>query len=179
MHHHEVLDFWFNQQNEANWFKEDAAFDAQIRLRFLACWQAACLGELFSWRSTLRGRLAEIIVLDQFSRNLNRDSALAWQQDGMALLLTQEALNVDGWDTLSTDEQGFMLMPMMHSESRVIHAIAVERFARLKGTAYHQSEQQHAEIIQRFGRYPHRNQRLNRPSTPEELVFLEQRLSFY
>lgn len=180
MNYEDVLQFWFSHTSEDKWFKNDPTFDAEIRRLFGGSWESACRGELFSWRENLYGRLAEIIILDQFSRNLNRQSCTAWQQDGMALLLSQEALNIEGWEYLTLDEKGFMLMPWMHSESVAIHEKAVGLFAQLKGTSYAQSAQQHRDIILRFGRYPHRNALLGRTSSAEERAFLEQqRLSFF
>nr|WP_041526318.1 DUF924 family protein [Pantoea sp. At-9b] len=180
MNYEDVLQFWFSHTSEDKWFKNDQAFDDEIRRLFGHCWVSACRGELFTWRENLYGRLAEIIILDQFSRNLNRQSSVAWQQDGMALILSQEALNIEGWEYLTLDEKGFMLMPWMHSESVAIHEKAVGLFAQLKGTSYAQSAQQHRDIILRFGRYPHRNALLGRASSAEERAFLEQkRLSFF
>lgn len=180
MNYEDVLLFWFSRTSKDKWFKNDQAFDEEIRRLFGRCWASACRGELFTWRENLYGRLAEIIVLDQFSRNLNRQSCIAWQQDGMALILAQETLNIEGWEHLTLDEKGFMLMPWMHSESVIIHEKAVELFAQLKGGSYAQSEREHREIILRFGRYPHRNALLGRASSADEQAFLEkQRLSFF
>lgn len=180
MEYENVLSFWFDIQHEDSWFKKNRGFDDEIHRRFYTCWEAATRGELSMWREGIRGRLAEIIVLDQFSRNLHRESDLAWRQDGMALLLAQEAVKTPEYTTLSLDEKGFMLMPWMHAESRVVHQQATELFAELKGTSYYQSEQEHRQIIELFGRYPHRNQRLNRPSSPEEQAFLnKQQHAFY
>ena len=180
MEYETVLAFWFNARHENYWFKQNDGFDEAIRGGFYDCWEAARRGELSAWRKDIRGRLAEIIVLDQFSRNLYRDSALAWQQDGMALLLAQEAVKIPSYKSLSLDEKGFLLMPWMHAESRVVHQQAEVLFGALKGSSYYQSELEHRQIIEAFGRYPHRNQRLNRPSTPDELAFLQRNsLSFF
>lgn len=180
MEYETVLAFWFNAHHESYWFKQNDGFDEAIRDGFYDSWEAARHGELSAWRKDIRGRLAEIIVLDQFSRNLHRDSALAWQQDGMALLLAQEAVKTPGYASLNLDEKGFLLMPWMHAESRVIHQQAEVLFDALKGSSYYQSELEHRQIIEVFGRYPHRNQRLNRPSTPAEQAFLnERKRSFY
>lgn len=172
MDYQQVLQFWFGKACQGKWFASDEQFDARVRESFGTCWQAACRGELYPWRETLRGRLAEIIVLDQFSRNLNRQHKDAWAQDGMALILSQEALSRPDWDTLSADERSFMLMPWMHSESASIHQRAAELFSRLAGPGYIEHERQHAEVISRFGRYPHRNEALGRTSTPEELAYI-------
>lgn len=130
-------------------------------------------GELYTWRESARGRLAEIIVLDQFSRNIHRDSAQAFAQDGMALVLAQEAIAAGAHTSLSESETGFLLMPYMHSESRAIHAIAEALFRQHASANNHTFELKHKAIIDRFGRYPHRNPILGRDSTPEEKEFLK------
>ena len=180
MHYESVLAFWFDPRHQDYWFQQNDGFDHAIRDGFYRYWEAACGGELSGWRAEIGGRLAEIIVLDQFSRNLHRDSARAWQQDGMALVLAQEAVKMPDSMLLSLDEKGFLLMPWMHAESRVVHQQAETLFGALKGSSYYQSELEHRQIIEAFGRYPHRNQRLNRLSTPEEQAFLQQHaLSFF
>lgn len=169
----QVLDFWFSASTQKNWFARDEAFDRKIDQQFRDCWQAACHGELYAWRQTLAGRLAEIIVLDQFSRNLNRNSPKAWAQDGMALILSQEALQDPTWQQqLDAQQQAFLLMPWMHAESRLIHEKAAVLFEALGDPHTLKHEQQHRDIIDRFGRYPHRNQLLGRTSSPEEQTFL-------
>jgi uncharacterized protein (DUF924 family) len=113
-------------------------------------------------------------VLDQFSRNIHRDTAQAFAQDGMALVLAQEAVAAGAHTTLPKDQVGFLLMPYMHSESRRIHAIAEQLFAQHASANNHKFELKHKAIIDRFGRYPHRNAILGRASTPEEVEFLKQ-----
>lgn len=167
-----VLDFWFSQPE--HWFAKSDAFDDAIRAQFAALWQQAAQGELSAWRDTLHGRLAEIIVLDQFSRNLHRGSPLAFAQDGMAVVLTQEALRHSGFADLNMRERQFMLLPLMHSESGVIHAQAVPLFERYTDENVLDFEMRHKAIIDRFGRYPHRNAVLGRQSTAEEIAFLQE-----
>lgn len=104
----DILTFWFSAESEPYWFAKSDAFDANIRAQFLAVWQQAAAGELYPWRATLKGRLAEIIVLDQFSRNLHRGSPLAFAQDGMALVLAQEAMQQDGFAAMPMLERKFM-----------------------------------------------------------------------
>lgn len=170
----DVLHFWFDEATPAQLFKKDAAFDAEIRARFGATHQAAVHGELAAWRDTPEGRLAEIIVLDQFSRNLLRDDARAFATDGMALVLAQEAIRTGADRATPETRLAFLYMPFMHSESRAIHAEA-ERLFRQPGLEdNYKFELKHKAIIDRFGRYPHRNRVLGRASTPEELAFLEQ-----
>ena len=114
-----VLDFWFAEENRPFLFAKNDEFDAKIRARFFDVWQQAARGELAHWRDTLQGRLAEIILLDQFSRNLFRNSPQAFAQDLAALILAQEAVRQPGFAALLSHERHFMLMPLMHSESQV------------------------------------------------------------
>lgn len=169
-----ILAFWFEETDSANWFKKNPDFDALIRSRFRDVHAAAAAGELSGWRTSCDGRLAEIIVLDQFSRNLFRDDARAFAWDAMALVLSQEAVSAGALDALAPVRQSFLIMPYMHSESRLVHEEAVRLFSR-PGLEYNLDfEQRHKAIIDRFGRYPHRNALLGRASTPEEEAFLQE-----
>ncbi len=169
-----VLDFWFRKLDEADWFKQSERVDQSIAAQFLDTWQAASVGELSHWRTDIRGRVAEIIVLDQFPRNLFRGQAQAFSTDTLALVLGQEAVANDAYTTLSANEQAFVLMPYMHSESRSIHEQAIALFSAPGLEQKLAFEMRHKVIIDRFGRYPHRNAMLGRPSTPEETRYLEE-----
>lgn len=172
--HDEILKFWFEEAGPQRWWAADAAFDERIRARFATVHARAARGELHGWRAEPRGRLAEVIVLDQFSRNLYRGSALAFAQDLAALVLAQEAVAAGIHLQLEPVERAFLFMPYMHSESREIH-VAAERLFREHGPLEnHPHELRHKAIIDRFGRYPHRNAALGRASTPEEIEFLRQ-----
>lgn len=168
-----VLDFWFDSKNKDFWFQKNEAFDQKIRKEFYQIWLDAGHLLLSSWRETIAGRLAEIIVLDQFSRNLNRDNEKAFAQDQLALVLTQEAIRDPEFSTLPTDHKRFILMPMMHSESAAIHKMALPLFEELNDPLTLEFEIKHKLIIDRFGRYPHRNEMLKRESTAEEIEFLK------
>lgn len=172
--YNEIIKFWFEDIAPEKWWKVDAEFDAQIRQRFLPLLEQAKKGELFKWRGEPKGRLAEVIVLDQFSRNIYRGSAAAFAQDGTALVLAQEAIAVGAEKALSPIERSFLYLPFMHSESKIMHEWA-ERLYRDNGLAENYDfELRHKAIIDRFGRYPHRNDILGRESTAEEVVFLQQ-----
>lgn len=169
----DILAFWFDEIAPAQWWKVDPAFDALIGARFGALHLQAMRAELWTWRSTPQGRLAEIIVLDQFSRNLHRGTAQAFAADPLALGLAQEAVSrCDDW-ALPPERRAFLYMPYMHSESRLVHAVAEPLFAE-RAPHVLDFEQRHRAIVDRFGRYPHRNEALGRVSTPEELAFLQQ-----
>ena len=169
----EVYDFWFNEGNEEKWFQSTDEFDEEIRTRFYETWDAGRQGLLFEWRETFEGRVAEIIVLDQFSRNLNRGNALSYSQAPMALVLSQHAIKHPDFEKQSTDIKGFTLLPWMHSESKEIQKITEKLYLKLDSEMLTIYMYEHKEIIDRFGRYPHRNKVLNRQSTPEEIQFLK------
>lgn len=169
-----VLRFWFEEIDRSLWFRKDADFDKLLAERYGALHAQASLAELSAWRDAPAGRLAEIIVLDQFSRNLFRDSAKAFAQDGMALVLAQEAVRCGADAALSAQERVFLYMPYMHSESLAVHDAAVQLFTGNGIQGNLDFELKHKAIIERFGRYPHRNAILGRTSTAEELAFLSQ-----
>jgi uncharacterized protein (DUF924 family) len=167
-----ILDFWFTELTPKHHFAKDGALDETIRTRFGPTLEAAARCELFAWRATPEGRLAEVLVLDQFSRNVYRDTPRAFAQDALALALAQE-LVASGQDRrLPLAQRSFAYMPYMHSESALVHTQAVALFEQLGNEDTLRFEQRHQAIIERFGRYPHRNAILGRESTPEELVFL-------
>jgi len=170
----DVLHFWFNELEPKQWFIKDLNLDAQMKARFGETHHAATLGELEIWRQTAEGRLAEIIVLDQFSRNLHRDTPLAFAYDGMALVLAQEAMALSADQEVTFEHRNFFYMPFMHSESAAIHKKAVELFSKPGAEYSYEFELKHKAIIDRFGRYPHRNAILGRASTAEEIEFLKQ-----
>lgn len=169
----DILYFWFTEAGPDHWWKKSKAFDDLVRLRFQALYRRAVTGELAHWRDSARGRLAEIIVLDQFPRNMFREDARAFAADNLALALAQEAVRAGTLDHLRVDEQPFLLMPFMHSESASIHEHAVMLFNRPGLEDNLKFEQAHKAIIDRFGRYPHRNVILGRISSAEEIEFLK------
>jgi uncharacterized protein (DUF924 family) len=167
-----VSSFWFVELCETDWFRQSDKVDADIKSRFQSVHHMAAQGELNEWRSTIRGRLAEIIVLDQFPRNIYRNSPRAFETDAIALVLSQEALRQTDLDELSGVEKAFLLMPYMHSESKAIHDQAIILFDEPGMESNLDFEKQHKLIIDQFGRYPHRNEVLGRESTPEEMKYL-------
>lgn len=169
-----ILHFWFNELTPTQHFVKDAALDETIRARFGATLEAAARCELFAWRATPEGRLAEIVVLDQFSRNVYRDTPRAFAQDALALVLAQE-LVASGQDrSLPLAQRSFAYMPFMHSESALVHTQAVALFSQAGLESALSFEMRHKAIIERFGRYPHRNAILGRASSAEELAFLSE-----
>jgi uncharacterized protein (DUF924 family) len=168
-----ILKFWFDELSPKQWWVKDPVLDRQIADRFGNLLLAASRCELFSWRENASGRLAEIIVLDQFSRNIHRDTPLSFAADPLALVLAQEAIRSRSDQELEPTKRAFLYMPYMHSESKVIHEEAVKLFNQ-PGLEYNLDfEYKHKAIIDRFGRYPHRNKILGRTTTPEEAEFLK------
>lgn len=169
-----VLRFWFQELQSAAWWRVDADLDQTIRTRFAALHDRAAQAELYEWRSTARGRLAEVIVLDQFPRNMFRGQARAFATDPMALVLAQEAVAAGADHALESHQRVFLYMPYMHSESRAIHQVAERLFRDHAPPDNLDFELRHKAIVDRFGRYPHRNAALGRTSTAEEIEFLAQ-----
>jgi uncharacterized protein (DUF924 family) len=190
----DVLEFWLgsldargraDRAHTESWYRRDAAFDQRIAERFGELHAAALRGERDAWLATPRGRLALVIVLDQFSRNLYRGDARSFAGDQRALAASREgvALGIDR--ALALDERGFLYMPFMHSEALADQDRSVELFEKFVLEQQHDElrnylknaldfAERHRAIIRRFGRYPHRNAALGRESTPEELEFLKQ-----
>lgn len=174
MNSSQVIDFWFTELKEEDWFKKNPDLDQKISDRFLDLHHLAAQGELFEWRKSIEGRLAEIIVLDQFSRNIFRDSAMAFEYDPLALILAQEACELKETKELLPYKRAFLYMPFMHSESLRMHQEAVRLFSEPGLGKNLIFELKHKEIIEKFGRYPHRNEVLGRQSSPQEVEFLKQ-----
>lgn len=171
----DVLEFWFRTLTPADHYKKSDVLDATIRSRFEATYHSVVAGETSEWRDSAKGRLAEIIVLDQFARNMFRDTPLAFAADPVALVLSQEAVRWGADMELDDNERAFLYMPFMHSESLKIHEQALELFKDLPNLTY---EKKHKAIIDRFGRYPHRNSILGRASTAEEIEWMKTNRGF-
>lgn len=169
-----LLDFWFVEHTGKDWFSGSTDFDAKVSQRFLLTLKQAERCELFEWRDTPQGRLAEIIILDQFSRQLYRGSGDAFKNDALALALAQETIS-QGLDMkLNETEQQFLYMPFMHSESMAIQNEGLNLFRKLSEDLY-QYQINHTEVIKRFGRFPKRNEALGRTSTPDEIAYIAER----
>jgi len=170
----EIINFWFEEIESTQWWGKDTAFDRLIADRFLSVHEQAVRGELFQWRGAAEGRLAEVIVLDQFSRNIFRGTRESFASDAAALALAQEAVSAGADAELSSMQRSFLYMPFMHSESLLIHDVAIELFRKGCSQSALEFEVRHRDIIERFGRYPHRNDILGRRSTDAEVEFLKQ-----
>lgn len=189
----QVLDFWFgacgadgalDPTRQKMWFGDGRKYDAEIRERFGALHQRACRGECAGWTETPSGRLALIIVLDQFSRHVHRGAALSFAQDPAAQRLALNGVNDRVDRDLIPAQRSFFYLPFEHAEDAELQRLSVRCFeglARAVAPAHQQDydsfldyAQRHLEIIKRFGRFPHRNAILGRASTPEEIEFLKQ-----
>ncbi|MBO6784797.1 MAG: DUF924 domain-containing protein [Alphaproteobacteria bacterium] len=176
----EVLAFWFDEAGRDAWFEKDEAFDETVRARFGEACHAARDGKLETWVESPRGCLALIILIDQFSRNIHRDSPLAWSADIHALALTKLAIDKGYDQKLGHAHRMFLYMPLMHSENLADQELSVEMFERLAQDGAENGEttvefaERHRDIVARFGRFPHRNETLGRESTPEEEEFLKE-----
>ena len=168
----DVLDFWFAAGWE-KWWKRSDAFDAEIRQRFGKTYDDAVAGKFDSWMSEPQGALALIIVLDQFSRNLFRENHRAWARDAKALSFAREAVRRRFDVELPVTVRNWIYMPYMHSEDLAVQEEGLVYFARLDNPEVMKFAEEHADIIRRFGRFPHRNHVLGRGSTPVEQDFLD------
>ena len=168
----EVLDFWFREAPRELWFARDPGFDAAIAARFSALHAELARAIPPEWWTGARPRLATIIVLDQFSRNLYRDDPRAFAQDAAARLVTRMAIAAGDEAVLNADERQFLYMPLMHSEALADQHACVARFAALGEPDPLAYAEEHRAVVARFGRFPARNAALGRASTPEELSFL-------
>lgn len=168
-----IINFWFKELKPQQWWDKSDKLDLLIESQFGTLHRSAHCCELYSWRETALGRLAEVIILDQFSRNIYRDHPQAFAYDGIALALAQTAIGVKADHELDSAQRAFLYMPYMHSESQMIHTVAFSLFSQSGMADNLVFELKHKAIIDRFGRYPHRNNILGRASTPEELDFLK------
>ena len=171
----DVITFWFEELKPAQHFKKSDELDLRIKRQFESIWQLVMTGETDHWRETAIGRLAEIIVLDQFSRNMFRSTAKAFSADAIALVLAQEAVRAQADQHLNDVQRAFLYMPFMHSESKRVHKQAMILFQGLPNL---ESEIRHKAVIDQFGRYPHRNNVLGRESTVEEIEWMRSHPAF-
>ncbi|WP_288903316.1 DUF924 family protein [uncultured Sneathiella sp.] len=176
----EILDFWFLPENHANygkprkvWFQKDADFDAEIRSRFLDDFENAEAGRYLDWAESARGSLALIILFDQFTRNMFRESPRAFAADGKAREIARHMLSRGFYDELNTTQKQFAALPFEHSEDMEDQKLSLRLFKQLGSDELVDYAERHYDIIEKFGRFPHRNKQLNRQSTKEEEAFLK------
>jgi uncharacterized protein (DUF924 family) len=167
----DVVAFW-RAVGPMRWFKKDAALDDEIRRRFLSAHEAAAAGKLTEWEQSAEGALALLILLDQFPRNMFRGEARAFATDPLARAIASRAI-LNGFDGAIPDMHTFFYLPFMHSENLADQERAVAFYRARNDADGLQWAERHADIVRRFGRFPHRNAVLGRVSTPEERAFLD------
>ena len=176
----EILNFWFEENGTDQWFGKEKSFDEEIRVRFYELMQRAREGKLKSWSGEPKTCLALIILIDQFSRNLFRNSPLSWSSDSYALALSKQAIENNYDKNMNHSEKAFLYLPLMHSEVLEDQDLCVALVEKtlVSGNEFniknYESALRHQYIIARFGRFPHRNEVLGRISTQEELDFLQE-----
>jgi uncharacterized protein (DUF924 family) len=181
----EILGFWFERsptessqwKYRKSWFSKDPSFDQEIHTRFLSVYEQAAAGKLDFWQETAAGALALVLVLDQFPRNLFRNQPQSFATDEKALAVTQGAIAREFDQVLSPVQRWFLYLPLMHSEDLADQNQCVELFDSLKDDPDVESGTyavRHRDVIEQFGRFPHRNRILGRTNTPEEAEFLKQ-----
>jgi len=168
----EILTFW-REAGRDRWYMRDDAFDAELRHRYLELWRKASTGELSSWEGSDEGALALTIILDQFPRNMFRDDVLAYSSDMMARDVAGRALDRGVDALIDPGLREFLYMPFMHSEHLPDQQRCIELFRRSSNADNLKYAEEHAAIIRRFGRFPHRNRILDRTMTPDEQAFLD------
>ena len=170
----DILNFWFKKCTPGQWFKKNKDFDQMIKNLFSSSIEDAIKGKLDFWKNTETECLALIIILDQFTRNVFRDTPRAFAGDKKALSLSKICINKNYLKNPDIHRRRFMLMPMMHSENLAIQDAALPLFKKYSSGKDYEYAEKHRDIIARFGRFPHRNVILGRKSTNEELEFLRQ-----
>jgi uncharacterized protein (DUF924 family) len=169
----EVLQYWFEEVTEAHWFNVSREVDEKIRERFLALHEQLAAGEVSAVRSA-RELLAAVIVLDQFSRNLFRGSPRAFAADTLARRLANSAISQGHDRDMSDVQRQFVYLPFQHSEDREDQARALALFEKLGNAGWIKYARAHKSIIDRFGRFPHRNAILGRHSSADEIASLSE-----
>ncbi|MFQ5783935.1 MAG: DUF924 family protein [Alphaproteobacteria bacterium] len=177
----QILAFWFGAPGDPDhgrprkiWFEKDAALDAEVRRCFLADYKGAAAGALDHWQETPRGALALIVLLDQFPRNMFRDDPRAYASDAKARAVARRAIDAGFDRALPPIERRFLYLPFEHSEDLADQRRSVALFRDLGDKASIEWATRHLEIVERFGRFPHRNAALGRETTPEEAAFLKE-----
>ena len=169
----DIITFWFEEISPEQWFKKDKEFDVMLLERAGTTVRKALNGQLDRWSKTSTGSVSLVILLDQFTRNIFRDTPKAFSGDEMALVLSQKSINSKWFSELSMMYKQFLLMPMMHSEDISIQEKSLPLFRQHTNRQTYEFAVKHRSIIAKFGRFPHRNRILNRNSTQSELEFLK------
>jgi len=174
----EVIDFWYSESVRQRWFKSTPAFDEQIKSLYEPLWLAAAEGGYDHWQSTAEGCLALCIVLDQFPLNMYRNQSKCFSTEAQSIIVAKHAVD-SGFDLqLPNDQLAFLYMPLMHSEDLQDQALSVELYSNAGLESNARFAMHHRDIVKRFGRFPHRNDILERESSAEELAYLKSKVAF-
>jgi uncharacterized protein (DUF924 family) len=168
----DILAFW-REAGSDRWYNKDGAFDDEVRRRFLYLWQDAAAGQLSAWEASDDGALALVIVLDQFPRNMFRGDVRTFATDALAREVAGRAIARGADARIDPGLLQFLYMPFMHSEHLADQLRCIELFSKTSNTEQQKYAEHHADIVRRFGRFPHRNQILGRVTTEEEQAFLD------
>lgn len=174
----DILDFWYATEMRAKWFASTPQIDAMIRERYAAVWASASSGALDHWRDSATGCLALVIILDQFPLNMFRGTAQSFSTEQQAVAITKHAISKDFDKQIDQAQLAFLYMPLMHSEALADQDLSVSRFEAAGLENNLRFARHHREIVQRFGRFPHRNAILGRTSNAEELTYLNSKEAF-
>lgn len=174
----DVLDFWFSPRMRENWFSKSDEIDTEIREKFLTAYEDARADKLEQWKQQPESALALTILFDQFPRNMFRGSPRSFESDGLARDVAAQALDHDFDRQLSPDQRQFFYLPFMHSEHLSDQKRCVDLYEKLGDEFSLGFARQHHDIIERFGRFPHRNKVLGRDTTREEAEFLKEHAGF-
>ena len=174
-----VLEFWFSEPARSHWFRSTAGLDAAIRARFFDTWRAGAAGQLDAWAQTARGAVALVIVLDQLPLNMFRGRPESFATEAAARVVARDAI-ARGYDAALADEhKAFLYMPFMHSEDPVDQDLSVQLYEQAGLADNLTFARHHRDLVQRFGRFPHRNAILGRASTPAEQTYLASEEAFH
>jgi uncharacterized protein (DUF924 family) len=173
----DILKFWFEDIEQFRWFKSDPAFDRDLELRFGELLEQACDNQLDHWCETPHGHLALIIVLDQFSRNIHRGKARAFDADPKALQLAVDGVEKGIDAELTAEQRSFFYLPLRHAEDLAMQELGLKKTREVNAAGYGSDKYalSHMATIERFGRFPHRNECLGRTNTPDEESYLKER----
>ena len=175
----EILDFWYAEEMRSKWFASTPQIDTTIKEKYAWVWEAAVRGELDAWLNTPEGCLALAIILDQFPLNMFRATAKSFSSEHQAIAVAKHAINQSYDQMIERAQVAFLYMPLMHSENVADQDLCVQLFAAAGLENNLRFAQHHREIVRRFGRFPHRNAILGRPSTAEELDYLDSKEAFH
>jgi uncharacterized protein (DUF924 family) len=174
----EILDFWFSEEVRNLWFKSTPEFDALLRDRYRDIWEQARRGELDHWLQNAAGCLALVIILDQFPLNMFRGQALAYSTEAQSRNVARTAIQQNFDRLLDAEQRAFLYMPFMHSEELADQRRSLELFAQPGLESNLRFARHHHDLIEKFGRFPHRNEALGRDSSAAEIDYLNSKQAF-